>query len=205
MQGSNESRAHVVTDPAAARLLADPRRHGLLMAFAPRPRTVSEVASAAGVSLLRVWRVVRQALALGLLREAGAVPRAGRPMRRYQTVANAFLVPDSLLPALPSADLARAMRDALVAHRCRFGAAHLFTAGPDGQVLIRPLDEARSGVPVREMWRVLRLAPAEAEALAAAIDALLRPFEARQAGGQPWLVHAALAPKPPAIVADRIP
>lgn len=205
MQGVDESRPHEVTDPAAARLLATPQRSSLLMAFALRPRTVSDVATRAAVPLVRVWRVVQQGLALDLLRETGAEVRAGRARRSYQTVARSFLVPDELIPQLPSAGLARALRGAIESHRRLVGAAHLFSAAPDGQLLVRPLDSTRSGPPVREMWRLLRLAPAEARALAEAIDALLRPYEARASGGEPWLVHAALAPRPPSVPADRLP
>jgi hypothetical protein len=60
---------------AAAGFLGEPRGHFLVMALAHQPRTVGAVAEELGWPLLSAWRLVRRAVALGLIEERGQVPR----------------------------------------------------------------------------------------------------------------------------------
>lgn len=194
MAPRSENSVHKVGTAEAARFLADPRGHQLLIACAGQPRTVTELEEALGLKTLPVWRLVQRALGHGLLRVAETRPRAGRAIQLYQAVAPAFRVPDALLPQKAGDRLAGELRLALAADQARIGVSHLFSADPDGKPRVQP--ETAEGRPVTsfEAWRVLRLDPADVRALQADLALLMGRYAARQRPGTPeMLVHAAVA------------
>lgn len=83
----------VVRDPAAAEALIDPYTLRQLEPFLGRERSVSEAARETGAKPNTVLARVRRFLRLGLLAVAREVPRRGRAVKRYRTVADVFFVP----------------------------------------------------------------------------------------------------------------
>lgn len=83
----------VVTDSQAARLLLDERERRYLSYFFALPRTVGEVAQLLGEERSKVLYRVRKLQQHGLLRIVKLEPRAGRPIKYYQTSAERFIVP----------------------------------------------------------------------------------------------------------------
>ena len=73
---------------------------------------------------------------------------------------------------------------------------HLDADGTMRVRLVDPEGRGRSGR-VYEHWKVLRLSAGQRVALAEEITALIARYEAAQpdAGGEPFIVHAAFAPK----------
>lgn len=79
--------------------------------FLAREATVAEAARQTGAKPNTVLSRVRRFLRLGLLRVAGEKPRAGRPVKRYRTVADTFFVPFDATSA-ENLEAALAERDA---------------------------------------------------------------------------------------------
>jgi hypothetical protein len=188
-----ESRTHRLRSVAAARFLAEPRAHFLLMAFVPRPRTVGEVAKALDMPMLAAWRLARRAVELGLLETVAEQPRRGRSLKLYQAVASAFVIPDELMPRMPGDLLADELRGRIAQEMAARGSSHVIRADGEGNPLLEPLAaEGEGGLPF-EAWRILRLSRTDAAALEAQIVALLDSYEDRQTpGAREWLVHAAM-------------
>lgn len=113
-----------VTGPAAVRLLERPRPRLVLGAFQGRPNTVARAARDLGLDLRVVHRDVAGLVAAGLVRVEREEPRAGRAVRWYRAVSDAFFVPFGATRAPGPADLderGAARRDA--AFRAAFARA----------------------------------------------------------------------------------
>ena len=101
-----------VRDPLAGRLLSDPASIEFLVPFLAREASISGAARELGRPLEAVRYRVRRFVRAGLLEVIREVPRAGRPIRIYRTVADGFVVP---FEATPYADLEERMRASLAA------------------------------------------------------------------------------------------
>lgn len=105
MKGLRTPSSHLsVTDPAAARALADPEVRRILAPFMGQACTVKSAAAQLGLglnaTLLRVRRLVR----LGLVHIEREEQRGGSPVKHYRAVAAAFFVSYRLTPyATPAA------------------------------------------------------------------------------------------------------
>lgn len=188
-----ESRPHRVQSVAAARFLAEPRAHFLLMAFVPRPQTVGQVASKLDMPPLAAWRLARRAVELGLLKIVAEQPRQGRSLKLYQAVAQAFLVPDELMPRMPGDLLTDELRERIEQEMTAHGSSHLIKADSDGNPLLAPLGAEDGEELPYEAWRILRLTRANATTLREEMAALLDRYEDRQTPtAREWLVHAAM-------------
>jgi len=89
----------VVSDPTAARLVADPHAARFLEPFMGQERTASPVASELGVKVSSMLYRIQQLLDLGLLRVSRVEPRRGRALKYYRAVADTFFVPFELTDA----------------------------------------------------------------------------------------------------------
>ncbi len=85
-----------VTDPEAARTIADRRKLRYLEPFIGREGTVAGVARELEVSAHRMLYQVRRLVRLGLLEVTRESPRAGRAVRHYRAVADGFFTPFAL-------------------------------------------------------------------------------------------------------------
>lgn len=194
MKEPDPSRAAPVEDARIATALADPAGRRILFAFV-REDTVAAVAKRLGLPLSRVhYRVVRLS-ALGLLRVVEMVPRRGRAVRKYRTAAEAFLVPERLLPARGPMALEQALREDLErVGREDMSAGVLFAADAEGRPLVRRTGGSATG-PGFQMWMTIVLTPADARRLGAELRDVIQRFaeRPRTQGGKPHLVHAAVA------------
>ena len=95
--GIDPAGLHRVTDPAQARIVADPIRSRFLHPFLGRERTVSEAAAElrceADVMLYRVRRM----LAADLLRITTTRPRVGRAIKVYRSSHDGYFVPNEAM------------------------------------------------------------------------------------------------------------
>lgn len=166
----------------------------MLMLFASGPRTLSEAARAGAVDLKQLHHHVERLCRLGLLERAGERPRAGRAMKLYRTRAEAFFIPEELLPRPFTEQLAAELRQSLSAEARRASQGLLFGLGPEGQPQARLILDEGAASEALELWRILRLTRSEAEALKGEMRALFERYEANTSGrGGVYLVHGAVA------------
>ena len=105
--------AHRVDDPAAAKLLTHEDYRAVLGAFLGHERSVSEAAQELRLGLDATLYRVRRLHHAGLLEVRSVQPRAGRAIKRYRAVHDAWFVP---FEALPYADLEETFLQLHVAH-----------------------------------------------------------------------------------------
>jgi hypothetical protein len=213
--GSPDPRTAVVSDPDQARLLLDARTRAQLAPFLARPLAVGEAARAAGEKPNTVLRRVQRFLAAGLLEVAETVPRRGRPLRRYRTIADVFFVPfeasaaEDLEAALAEREawVAAVLRRAVVrARREAIGVWGTRIYRDDRgrvqvQMAVRPDADAAppgpEGPAVLSAWRdALELDYPDAKALQRELFELLERYQAKR-GAQRYVIHLGLAPVAP--------
>lgn len=205
----------MVSDPEQARLLLDARTRAQLAPFLARPLAVGEAARRAGEKPNTVLRRVQRFLAAGLLEVAETVPRRGRPIRRYRTIADVFFVPFEA-SAAEDLEAALAEREAWVATVLRRAVvrARREAIGVWGtriyrdergrvqvQMAVRPDADAEppgpEGPAVLSAWRdALELDYPDAKALQRELFELLQRYQAKR-GAQRYVIHLGLAPVAP--------
>ena len=178
--------------------------------FLGRTRSVREAADALGRDLDAVLYRVRRLHAVGLLEVAAVQARAGRPIKRYRAVHDAWFVP---FEALPYADLEETFLDLHAAHAARAARAAArwlarrswagYRIGVDatGRMWMRGAaedDDAADAEPPRRLGgpggpmdagNEMRLSPADARALQDDLTALVATYEGRAEDGPPnWLL-----------------
>ena len=186
-----------VEDRKAAAAFSDPLRRRVVLLLVGREQSASELATATGVALKRLHYHLGALERLGLVAVAGRRARAGRPIKLYRAVADAFFVPAGAAAASPSEALAAELRQALARHADRSHDGMQYQLGEKGEFLMRPVENQRAGqVPTADHWRVLQLSPAEALRLAADLDACLKAAVERSQGAtKTYLAHFAFAPR----------
>lgn len=83
---------HHIHSPDAVRMLLSPRDVRFFMSFLGRERTLSEAAAVLGVRRDTMLYRVRQLLALGLIEVVSVQHGRGRPVKRYRSVSDGFVV-----------------------------------------------------------------------------------------------------------------
>jgi hypothetical protein len=198
MERVDHSRAHRISGRAEAMALDHPVRSRLLLACAPRERSLTELAREFGQPLPKLHYHVGRLTACGLLRQERAEPRAGRPIRYYRAVAESFLISLADMGETLAEGLNRELRRSL-AEQTNLGEFSLFYHTDEmGRFRVRMID--RDGRPrgtnVFEHWKVLRLTAEQRMGLAEEIAAVIARYEAAgSSAGELFLVHAAFAPK----------
>lgn len=188
-----ESREIIVRSVAAARFLAEPRAHFLVMAFVSRPRTVGDVAKSLNMPQLAAWRLTQRALKLGLLVIVSEQPRRGKPLKLYRAVAAAFVIPDELMLRMPCDLLADELRERIQMENAAHGSSHVIRADSCGEPLLSQMAAEGAGDLPFEAWRILRLDRSQALALQKELGAVFDYYEARQKpNARAWLAHAAM-------------
>lgn len=201
----------VVTTAEAAQTLADPLRQRFLASFLGRDCTVARAAAELGTPPNSLLYRVKRAEAAGLLRVVRETPRAGRTVKVYRSVADAFYAPfaltraatlEALLAAMEAPykaafyksvaeSLTRAETEVgVVVWRSAAGEVRTrFAAGPDR--LFDPLEDgAPSVLPFwsPEVW----LEPDDAKALLGELISLIERYHYR-GGRKRYLLHLGLA------------
>jgi hypothetical protein len=183
-----------VDEPKAAAALANSRLRRLLMLFASGPLSLSEAAARGRVDLKRLHHHACRLVDLGLLEICGVRARAGRPIKLYRAVSDAFFIPEEMFPRPFGEELANELRDCLAAESIRSSRGLLLTVGPNGEPLGRVVQAPERPADAFELWRVMRLSPGDVARLKSEIDVVLRRFQSRPRGSSHvYLVHAAAA------------
>lgn len=188
-----------IADPVQLAAFENRLRCRVLVTCATAERSLSDLQRLLTTPLPKLHYHVRRLLEAGLLTVGRTQPRAGRAVRFYRAVAERFLVPQDAQPALPGEELATELRKLLNDELGRGGEiSMLYEPGPaEGTMLmrmVRPEPEPSRGF---EVWRILHLTPARRQALAKELAALLERYGAEEpgVGAEPYLVHAAFAPR----------
>lgn len=184
----------MVSDARAARVLVSESKRRLLLLFS-KPRSVSEVAALAEEPIGKVHYHVLEFVRLGLLALESETKRAGRPIKRYRTVADSFFVPAELIPVPETQDLLAELREALEETKAKADLrAVTIRADEKGNPLLEASAPTARNVAAFESWQILQLSEAEAMRLAQELRDLLRTYEDASSSGGTFIVHAALAP-----------
>jgi len=186
-----------VRDPAQAAAFTNPLLRRILLWFTRRPKSVGETAAASGMDLRRTHYYVQRLAALGLVKVVAERARAGRAVKLYRAIGDSFFVPDEAALKGFGDDLALELRESVNRERSRSDGGILFTAFADGSPRGRFVGSRRASTAATEMWRALRLRAPEVAALKRDLRALLNRYQRLRAdaGGDIYLVHAAVAPR----------
>lgn len=210
--GPPTTRLQTVRQPSAAEALVDPTTLRHLAPFLGRERSVAQAARETGQKPNSTLRRVQRFIGLGLLRIVREVPRAGRAVKLYRTVADVFFVPFEATGA-ESLEAALAERDAYWERLLRRNVVkgRMEALGPWGtriyrdargrlqvQAAVRPDVNAStldaSAPAVLSLWRdALMLDFEDAKALQREMFALVQRYQARS-GAQRYVVRMGLAP-----------
>jgi len=190
------SRACQIRDRRAAAAFADPLRRRLVLTFAGGDRSLADVARHTGLDLKRLHYHVTALGKLGLVKIARRQRRAGRPIKFYRAVADAFFVPADVAPSPPHAALHAELRVALTNARDPSHEGMLYHLGEDGGPRMRAVSALQSAPSHAEYWRVLHLSRADAARLSKDVENCFKSFATRvSANAKPYLIHFALAPR----------
>ena len=197
MNQPDQSSAHRIAGRGQAAALDHPLRARLLMACARQERCLTDLAREFGEPLPKLHYHLGRLTACGLLRQARAEPRAGRPIRYYRAVADSFLISLADMGESLAEGLNRELRRSLAEQTNRRDLSLLYHLDEAGRMRVRLIDPDGRGRASRafEFWKVLRLTAEQRMALAEEIAAVIARYEAASSAGELFLVHAAFAPK----------
>lgn len=197
MKDDTLSRARRITDRRTAAVFSDPLRRRLVLTLAGGERSLGELADSSGLDLKRLHYHVMALKKLGLITITRKQRRAGRPIKFYRAVADAFFVPEDMASSPPHAALNAELRAAIANLRDPALEGMLYHLGEGGELRMRAVHNApyRNGTHT-EIWQMLRLSRADAVQLAHDIENCLKSFADRKAeAAKPYLVHFAFAPR----------
>jgi hypothetical protein len=203
---ASKNRAEI-RDQQAITLLLNLSSARNLAPFLGRENTVSGAASELGVDIKAMFRWTQRFITCGLLEEIRSVPRSGRAIRHYQSIASEFLIPVAMLPLsiLIGTDnlLHQEMQNALLRVWLKNSAirpwgARIFLGG--GRVAIDMSDGVSlqerisdSVTPSETRWFPLHLTLPDAQAFAKELRSLEERYKALEiAGEKTYLVHLAV-------------
>lgn len=202
----------VISDTEAAAVLMDPARLRHLAPFIGAETSVAQAAEQSGSHPNTTLKRVRRFVELGLLTVAREVPRAGRPVKLYRSVAQVYFVPFEATGA-ETLEVGLAERESYYERLLRRNVvtARLDTIGTWGtriyrdargrlqvQTAVTPDSNATSldhaAPAVLSAWRDgVMLEFEDAKALQAELFSLLQRY-LRRSGPQRYVVHVAMAP-----------
>jgi len=202
----------LITDPEAAAALMDPGKLRHIAPFIGTEKSISQAAEESGESPNTTLKRVRRYLELGLVTVAREVPRAGRPIKLYRSVAQVYFVPFEATGA-ESLEAGMAERDGFYERLLRRNVvrARIDTIGNWGTRIYRDgrgrLQVQTAVTPDVNVTSLDKTAPAvlsawrdgvmlefeDAKALQAELFATLQRY-LRKSGPQRYVVHVAMAP-----------
>lgn len=182
----------IIDGQAAAAAFASPQQRGIIQTLIGAELTLGALSRAIRLPLNLLHYHVAKCVSLGLVEVVGEEQRAGRAMKRYRATASTFFVPAELVAELPGSAYTRQLRDRLDWNLARSLKGIAFTH--DGQ---RPrghlVKESPEQSAALELWLDAGLSGADADELAAEMQALMDRFRARANETEPrHLVHLAL-------------
>ena len=213
MKEENPSSYEVRDERAAALLLNDKTRR-LLAPFVGEKRSVKEASDELGLKLANYYPYVKQFERAGLIEVFEVLPRSGRAVKLYRSVANEFFIPHTVSPLLVyyekgELNLHKTMWQAILqawlvstdgvsTWGLRFyknveGGFGVMGARSQGQ----PWDLFSGDDPIiLPYWRKLKLSRDKARAMQLELHNLLERYTAEQDGGDDYLLRIAMAPLP---------
>lgn len=134
-----------MTDPTQARLLTDPRSKAFFKPFLVRERSVTEAARLLGCPLNTMLYRVGTLVRAGLLRVVREERRAGRAVKVYRSVHDAYFVPFALTLYATLEERLEVQAAPIFANLIRAYAAALHRSDRYGNHLVAllPLEDAR--------------------------------------------------------------
>lgn len=181
-----------VSDPAAAAAFVNSRLRRTLMLFARHDLSLGEAARAANLDLKRLHHHAQRLVQLGLLKVSSIRPRAGRPIKMYRAAADAFFISQRHLPTSSTKGLSDELRHLLAEEENRSVDGILISIGHEGEPVVRLVPHGTPSGRSFELWRILRLSPADFAELREDLDAVLTKYQQRASPrGRIHLVHAA--------------
>lgn len=215
---------YTVTDPEQARPLSNAQTFEFFRPFAARERTATEAAEELGVNLDTMLYRIKTFLNVGLLHVSRLEKRAGRPIKYYRSVHDAYFIPFDVTPFADTEERLRYYfdkRSALIAPKM---AAFLRQSGREGRRIYRNLnnDEVWSesaaeavsdfnlydaesyrnymasyrGLPAEFMDDMLKLTDADARALLADIYEVWRRYKHKESdSNRAYIFQFALVPE----------
>jgi hypothetical protein len=204
-----------VADPDQARLLSDLASFRYFEPFIALERTVSEAAAEASCGVDTMLYRVRTFLKAGLLKVARVQKRAGRPIKHYRSIADAFFVPFSVTPYATLEERLASQMEPGQRRLVASIAAVLRETGLDGRRIYRgstgtvwneaaadietPITPEDPNLPAALQYGTeLYLGFDEAKALQRHLHELFLHYREREAGeGQKYLFQVALLPAVP--------
>lgn len=199
MKPPDQSRARRVDPGVQAAALDHPLRARLLMGCAGGERTLTELARELAEPLPKLHYHLGRLTACGLLQVSRTEPRAGRAIQYYRAVAEAFLLSLADVAEPMGVKLARELRQSLAEEANRRELSLLYHLDEAGRMRVRLVDQDGQGRNSRafEYWKVLALTAEQRRAMGAELAEVISRYEGAppESGGEPFLVHAAFAPK----------
>ncbi|GEM46248.1 hypothetical protein [Deinococcus cellulosilyticus] len=211
-----------IQDEAAAAFLVSPEGTRFFQPFLAQECTIKELTQLLGCTTLQAYRAVENMEKLGLIRLVGRIPRRGKPLKVYRSVADHVFVPFKYAPHHSFEDLMvsrdNTWRDQLfqgLAHQIyqaeredgrdlglRFmrheGVVYVVQAlgsGQDGSPGLMSRFRGQDAPAVRDDWRLLSLTRAQAKALQQDMQELLEKYSHQDRGeGANYVLRMALAP-----------
>ncbi|WP_162176590.1 ArsR/SmtB family transcription factor [Deinococcus frigens] len=211
MKGPDSGRAHVIQDVGQAHLLSDPRSLTYFKPFLAEERTVSAAAQELGCNLNTLLYRVRVMLDAGLLRVTRTERRAGRAIKHYRSVHDAYFVPFGLTAYHTLEDRLAAQGAPLFGTLIRAYGEVLRSSEHSGRFLLRdergavlttdfPPQQTPGGLPIVFYDTTLTLDVADARALGENLQSAFgqgvsaRASASSGPAGQRYLLMVALLP-----------
>ena len=212
MKEKNKSSVHEIRNEAAATLLLKDKTRRFLAPFVGTKKSVKEASEELGVKLANFYPYAKQFERVGLTEVVETVPRAGRSVKFYQTVADEFFIPHTLSPLLVYLEeLQRVNHDTLWQATLRAWSASTaesstwgfrFYSNPQigftamgARSKSEPWDLFQGEEPILlPYWRKLKLSREKARALQLELYGVLERYTAAQSESEDYLVRVAMAP-----------
>lgn len=185
-----------IEERRAVAAFADTLRRRLVLYVAGCDRSVAELAQLTGVEIKRVHYHVTQLLSLGLIRVSGGHARAGRAIKRYRAIAEAFFIPDYVVDIDPWRILQVELKERLSEAMDQTRTGTLYSVDDQGMPRMTPVrDRAQKASIALERWHVLRLQKDDARQLTSEINRVFDAYLLRQdSTAPPYFLHVAIAP-----------
>ena len=212
MKEENKSSICEIKSEAAATLLLRDKTRRFLAPFVGTRKSVKEASKQLGVNLSSFYPYVKQFERVGLIEVVEIVPRAGRPVKFYQTVADEFFIPHTLSPLLVYLEeLQRVNHNTLWQATLRAwsaSTAEISTWGfrfySDPEIGFTAMGARSESEPwnlfegeepiLLPYWRKLKLSREKARALQLELYGVLERYTAAQSESEDYLVRVAMAP-----------
>ena len=211
---SSTPKSHKVRDEETAALLLNNKTRRLLSPFVGKKKSVKEASGELGVKLANYYPYVKQFERVGLIEVVEVVPRSGRAIKLYQTVADEFFIPHTVSPLMAHYEeleltMHQTMWQALL-KAWLAGTDSVNTWGlrcyKDPDVGFDVMGAKSQGEPwdlfsgegpiILPHWRTLSLSREQARAMQLELRDVLERYTQEQGGPDAYFLRLAMAPLP---------